>query len=93
MLNQPTSSPMMTRMLGFLSCAHTARADDKPMTAPINKAITKNLLLQACIEMFLLYPLPFFLQPGAESARHPLYLRDYSSCLVLQLAAAVELDG
>src|SRR5277367_6799224 len=68
MLNHPTSSPMITRMLGFLSCAHAARADDKPMIAPINKPITKNLLLQACIEMYLLRSFPLLLQLEVESA-------------------------
>src|SRR5271156_1730024 len=68
MLNHPTSSPMITRMLGFLSCAHAARADDKPMIAPINKPITKNLLLQACIEMYLLRSFRLLLQLEVESA-------------------------
>src|SRR5271169_3200516 len=67
MLNHPTSSPMITRMLGFLSCAHAARADDKPMIALINRAITKNLLFEACIEMFLLRSFPFLLQLEVES--------------------------
>src|SRR5271170_4852007 len=46
MLNQPTSSPMMTTMLGFLSCAHAACAKDRPMIAPIINAIAIPFLLQ-----------------------------------------------
>src|SRR5208282_2283742 len=71
MLNQPTSSPMMTRMLG-LSAAHAACEIDKPMIAPIKSAIAKGLDLQLTIRMLLLeLTFRFFCNgPSLELARY-----------------------
>src|ERR1017187_8134709 len=55
MFQMPTSSLMMTTILGFLSAAQAACATDKPMIAPINSAILKRILLRLSIGMLLLH--------------------------------------
>src|SRR5277367_4980192 len=54
MLNHPTSSPMITRMLGFLSCARASCANEPPAIAQINSATAKGLFLQLRITVLLL---------------------------------------
>ena len=36
MLNQPTSSPMMNKMLGFLACAYAGAAAPKSVAVKVN---------------------------------------------------------
>src|SRR5271168_932681 len=44
MLNQPTSSPMITRMLGFFSCAMVCGDDASPRTMTTNAIVRVGLL-------------------------------------------------
>src|SRR6266436_4261059 len=54
MFHMPMSSPMMTRMLGFLSCAKAGCANDSPMIAPMMIAPARYLRPRECISAPLL---------------------------------------
>src|SRR5271165_643419 len=96
MLDQPTSSPMMTTMLGFLFCAFALGVPATPNIV----ATAANAKLNFELHFILYPPIRYSIQPRSRGtrlcalyARTPLPIASVADVLVYDLGSAAETLG